>query len=460
MRRVLLVAAVLCVCRVAAGEIPQVMGYQGRITDNAGVPVADGTYDMRFRIYDNSGGSGSPLWDSGTHSEQLADGIFNVLLGETPHPGLNLAFDQDYWLAVTFDGEVQLPLRRLDSTGYAYMASGLVAGTEVSGAVTTGTYSALKATNTASGFAYGVSGEIAAASGRAVYGCALATTGTTYGVFGINASTGGRGVYGHAWAATGQTYGVQGESLSTGGRGVAGWATANSGNNYGVYGRSSSSSGTGVYGWAALTTGVTYGVYGQASSPSGYGVYYSGGLAGTGTKSCVVKTSQGPTVLYCQESPECWFEDFGEGQLVSGRAHVELDPLFLETVTIDEINPMKVFVQLRDDCKGMYVKTETRGFDIIELQGGTSSAAFAYRVVAKRKGFEEKRLDYCKAAETDSYLYPQLREKELREHEEERARMEQERLRMEEERDRRADERARMESERAGVIREVTLLQR
>ena len=40
---------------------------------------------------------------------------------------------------------------------------------------------------------------------------------------------------------------------------------------------------------------------------------------------------------------------------------------------------------------------------------------FDYRIVAKRKGFESKRLDYCTVAETDSYLYPELREKELQE---------------------------------------------
>ena len=113
--------------------------------------------------------------------------------------------------------------------------------------------------------------------------------------------------------------------------------------------------------------------------------------------------------------------------LVDGRAHVELDPLFLETITIDAQNPMKVFVQLNGDCKGVYVIKGASGFDVVELQGGTSSTAFDYRVMAKRKGFEQKRLDYCKAAETDSYLYPELRKKEPRGVEEERARMEEQR---------------------------------
>jgi len=146
------------------------------------------------------------------------------------------------------------------------------------------------------------------------------------------------------------------------------------------------------------------GVYGQGAD---LGIYYSGGLAGTGTKSCVVKTSRGPTLLYCQESPESWFEDFGEGQLQGGRAHIELDALFLETVTIDAANPMKVFVQLEGDCNGVFVSKGLTGFDVIELGNGTSSAPLSYRVVAKRSGFEDKRLDYIEAGLIDPYLYPE-----------------------------------------------------
>lgn len=127
----------------------------------------------------------------------------------------------------------------------------------------------------------------------------------------------------------------------------------------------------------------------------------------------MVKISQGPVSLYCQESPESWFEDFGEGQLLNGRAHIELDSLFLETVTIDQQNPMKVFTQLNDEnCQGTAVKRGLTGFDVVELNNGASNAHFTYRVVAKRKQFEDKRLERCEAGLSDPYLYPELREKE------------------------------------------------
>jgi hypothetical protein len=170
----------------------------------------------------------------------------------------------------------------------------------------------------------------------------------------------------------------------------------------------------GVWGWSNSNTAGSAGVMGQGTGAAGtYGVYYSGGLGGSGSKSCVVKISRGPVSLYCQESPESWFEDFGEGQLLNGRVHVELDSLFLETVTIDQQNLMKVFIQLNDEnCQGTAVKRGLTGFDVVELNNGASNAHFTYRVVAKRKQFEDKRLERCEAGLSDPYLYPELRQEE------------------------------------------------
>jgi len=290
-----------------------------------------------------------------------------------------------------------------------------------------GVYGIVTATD---GFGYGVFGENPSPYGTGVHGCATSAQGHTRGVWGRTQSTDGYGVYGDATCGSGTTYGVYGTSVSSAGRGVYGhgavgvaghsdhtsgtavygYAESSEGTTYGVFARSSSTSGLGVYGWASGTVGVTFGVYGVAWSTSGYGVYCAGNFVASGTKSCVVKTSKGPTLMYCQESPESWFEDFGEGQLASGKAHIELDPVFLETATVDEANPMHVFVQLHDpDCEGVAVQRGETGFDVLELKGGTSGASFSYRVVAKRKGFETKRLDVCEAARTDSYVYPELR---------------------------------------------------
>jgi hypothetical protein len=861
--------AVLCVTSLVAAEIPLRIGYQGRVTDNLGNPVADGTYTMRFRVYDQLVG-GTLLWDSSNLSVQLSGGVFNVSLGGAGQPSLDLAFDQDYWLQVTFDGETQTPRRVLASVGYAYMASGLVPGTEVIGSVTSSPYAAVKGTNTATqyvtyglygesastsgrgvsglataptGYTHGVTGGSASTDGHGVYGIADATDGFTYGVHGVVLSTGGVGAYGQALAGTGPTrgvlgissstsgkgvhgvadatagdtygvygssssssgvgvygidiattgttYGVYGESASMVGRGVHGEATRTTGSNYGVFGSSASSYGTGVYGRATATTGTTYGVYGTADSPSGYagffvgdarvtgdltvdgsltgpgigditavyagtgldgggtsgsvtldvevplelagaqgdavirgtntyttgssgvwgeatattgaawgvyatsassggrgvnalatatsgttygvhaesessagrgvfghassgagdtygvvgrsdspsgvgvrgyaaqtwgtnygvqgetasstgfgvygfapsttgdtwgvygesasnagrgvqglatstadttfgvygeshssagrgvygvathwagpasgvvgecysssvyaygvagynnnpnagtwasgvygeseategigvkgfvthttganygvwghtgswygcgvygkamngvgtwsyggyfenfgsggtgayglardignpnygvygetwssvgyGVYYDGGFGGTGKMTSIVLTSKGPTGLGVHTTAGDWVEDFGEGMLINGRGHVELDPMFLETVTISEDHPAKVFVQSQDPtCNGVAAIPGSTGFDVVELLEGRSNGAFAYRVIATRKGFEDNRLELVEAARNSSYLYPELREQRMREAEEkERAR--------------------------------------
>jgi len=114
----------------------------------------------------------------------------------------------------------------------------------------------------------------------------------------------------------------------------------------------------------------------------------------TGNKSGIVTTSDfGRRVLYAVESPEVWFEDFGSAQLTDGQARIELDPIFLQTVTISEQHPMKVFVTLTGECNGVFVKKCVDHFVVRELAGGDSSATFDWRIVAKRKGQEDTRLE-------------------------------------------------------------------
>ena len=76
---------------------------------------------------------------------------------------------------------------------------------------------------------------------------------------------------------------------------------------------------------------------------------------------------------------------------------------------------MKVFITPDDPVrKGVAVVRGTTGLEVVELHGGADDSPFAYRVVAKRKDFETKRLDYCKVAERDPHLFPELREEKLR----------------------------------------------
>jgi hypothetical protein len=45
-------------------DVPQLINYQGRLTDGSGVPVADGTYEVIFTIYD-AAVAGNSRWTEG-----------------------------------------------------------------------------------------------------------------------------------------------------------------------------------------------------------------------------------------------------------------------------------------------------------------------------------------------------------------------------------------------------------
>ena len=53
-----------------------------------------------------------------------------------------------------------------------------------------------------------------------------------------------------------------------------------------------------------------------------------------------------------------------------------------------------VFLTPRGECEGLYVgATTASSFDVHELHHGTSNIKFDYRIVAKRRGYENARLE-------------------------------------------------------------------
>ena len=119
----------------------------------------------------------------------------------------------------------------------------------------------------------------------------------------------------------------------------------------------------------------------------------SGNLYCSGSKSAVVPVDGGAkkVALYAIEAPENWFEDAGSAQLSNGSAVIQLENMFGQAVNtgID----YHVFLTPNGDCKGLYVSQKSAtSFEVHELGGGTSSIAFDYRIMAKRKGFENIRM--------------------------------------------------------------------
>jgi hypothetical protein len=131
----------------------------------------------------------------------------------------------------------------------------------------------------------------------------------------------------------------------------------------------------------------------QASGPDGTcGFGGSGNLTCTGQLKSLADASGGTRKVetYSVQSPENWMEDFGSGVLERGVALIKIDPTFADTVS--ESADYHVFLTPKGDSKGLYVIHETAaGFEVRESGGGTSSLAFDYRIVAKRRGFENQR---------------------------------------------------------------------
>jgi hypothetical protein len=210
------------------------------------------------------------------------------------------------------------------------------------------------------------------------------------------------------------SYGIRGQANSTllGSAGIVGSSDNGGSNEMGVIG-DFASSGTGVFGlgsggtindmpanpnigiFGTVGSATGTGVYGRNSNTSAtaFGVYSAGNFAETGAKSASLPTTQGNQLVYCTESPEIWFEDMGFNKLINGESHVILDELFLETIYIDATHKPHIFIQDLGDTKGLIVTmdSDNKGFTVKEKKGGISNSDFSYRILAKRRFYQNQR---------------------------------------------------------------------
>jgi hypothetical protein len=189
--------------------------------------------------------------------------------------------------------------------------------------------------------------------------------------------------------------GVTGASGGAGPSALPGFSTIP-----GVFGTSTQQAGVvgtsdqlmGVYGFSTGNAGVV-GQSGNANSFGGFffgNVMITGNLTVNGTKSAAVTFPDGThRALYCMESPELWFEDFGTAKLKNGGAVVKLEANFASVIRRGDY---RVFVTPEGDCRGLYVRRKGgASFEIRELAGGKSSVAFSYRIVGRRKDVRSQR---------------------------------------------------------------------
>lgn len=247
-----------------------------------------------------------------------------------------------------------------------------------------------------------------------VYGTQNKTVSYAAGIVGDNINPTGFGVLGRSGSsATSLSDGVGVQGESAGGYGVLGLITASNKNAIAMFGENQSTytggapgnGGFGLYGYSArghglvgatgtangaAVVGATNGIAG-AYAATFYGpVIVTGALTVLGPKSAAVPHPDGSRrLVYCVESPESWFEDFGKGQLDCGQAHVVIDPNFAAIANMDDYH---VFVTVYDQHNDLMVSDRTPNGFHVQAKDDGGSAAFSWRIVAKRKDIVGERL--------------------------------------------------------------------
>ncbi|MBS4016238.1 MAG: hypothetical protein KGZ86_07405 [Candidatus Latescibacteria bacterium] len=128
MRRVILVATILCAMIFAAGNtsvpsittsgaktITQKINYQGYLTDNSSNPITNPSLSITFKIYDDEF-TGSVQWEA-TKTVAVENGVFSELLDVTSDvftPG------NPRWMELVIDAVALTPRTELTAVGYSY----------------------------------------------------------------------------------------------------------------------------------------------------------------------------------------------------------------------------------------------------------------------------------------------------------------------------------------------------
>jgi len=363
--------------------------YPGRLTEDAGQAVADGDYDFSFVLYDAEI-EGTLLWSEVQEGVTVRDGGFVVSLGSSNPISADLLEGGERWLEVAVRGPGEAEFTALTPRQH-------ISGVSPSPAA--GIHQAAPCPHDHMGEAWSLTSPDISIMFRGVFVAFQATGDSWGGVWGDSSTNVGvQGTSDSAQGVVGQSqsgYGGQFEcvnderyDLRLGGD--EGWVNALDTDNSELHLRANGD----------VTAHIDYDGDGANFFDIKNGLDFDvcwvdedGNLTCTGTKSAVVDTpSYGSRKLYAVESPEVWHEDFGTATLVDGVAVVSIEPIFAETVNLEE--GYHVFLTPLGDCQGLYVAAKTpTSFEVRELGGGKANISFDYRIVAKRLGHEDLRLE-------------------------------------------------------------------
>jgi hypothetical protein len=127
------VAVVLVLLASAVFAGPNMIAYQGSVVNSSGAAVGNGTYRMRFRIYDAASG-GVLRWEETETAVSVQSGLFSVTLGDGTAFGSLFANYANLWLEVAIDlnrsgaidaAEIYAPRQKLAEAAWAMNAERL-----------------------------------------------------------------------------------------------------------------------------------------------------------------------------------------------------------------------------------------------------------------------------------------------------------------------------------------------
>jgi len=130
-KHILLLAVAISVISitVSRADVPGILKYQGTLTDTLGDPITDGTYFIRFVIWDDSLSTdpANELWNSNIQTYLVLGGLLESNLGESPTPTIGsdiFSGTGSLFLGITVGTEPELrPRIKLASAPFAFKSA-------------------------------------------------------------------------------------------------------------------------------------------------------------------------------------------------------------------------------------------------------------------------------------------------------------------------------------------------
>lgn len=125
--RILLTALFTLIVFSSFCQVPQTLSYQGLLTDNAGVPLTDGSYAVTFRFYAAATG-GVAITSRGPLTINTFKGLFTTTLGDGTTDNAALPFslaDQEVFIGITISPSTTelSPRIKITAIPYAFVAN-------------------------------------------------------------------------------------------------------------------------------------------------------------------------------------------------------------------------------------------------------------------------------------------------------------------------------------------------